>query len=90
MSVIILLLLVIILVPFYKAIENSIGVLPAGILMGPLMWFGLNTILPYSQVLIDTYNNSPLFRHLLTGPGIIVFIVVSAIFGVIRKKMVNN
>ncbi len=87
-SVMVALLLIIIMIPFYKAFENAIGKLIAGIIMGPCIWFVLRMVGPYLTFLHDTNFLSDFYSYLVGGWGLAALFFFFLLVGLVRHK--NN
>tara|TARA_Y100000310_G_scaffold332666_1_gene408671 strand:- start:42 stop:659 length:618 start_codon:yes stop_codon:yes gene_type:complete len=86
LSVIVLMILIVLIAPFYKAVEKAIGPLLAGILMGPAIWFILKMVTPY-MVLVQTPAYFDSWHTYFIGiPGLVVLTLFFVAIGLFRNR----
>jgi hypothetical protein len=85
-SVMVMLIIIIILIPFYKAFENAVGKLIAGILMGPAIWFVLMMVGPYLTFIQNTNFLNDLYSYLVSAWGLVALFFFFLLVGLVRHK----
>jgi hypothetical protein len=86
LSIIVLMMLIVLIAPFYKAVEKNIGSLLTGILMGPGIWFLLKVITPHLEFIKDTSYLDIWNTWVIGPPGFVILTVFFLVIGLVRKK----
>ncbi len=80
-TIVVLIVMVILSIPFYKALKASVGGVIAGVVIIALIWGGLNIINPYELVPSASYNESfQQFYEAVTSP--VILLVILGVIGV--------